>query len=219
MQYKCDKCNDSGSLNKFSLYYDCTSCDAAEQRVALEKFRDELLEKGEGFDDIAFAIHQRALAMAPKQEEDDMQTIRERDYNAEMADKLADGIAEHFGADIGEHSSANCPWVQALGLLNTKPEFITCAGSKHAAFAVANGALTDDKGEALTDLKNAVLIGGVSDEWLLGFIRQKPLAAGPDAALADLLSEVSDVLAAQNWRGDLQERLRDIAALSGAKGN
>lgn len=68
-------------------------------------------------------------------DEQDMQTIRERDYNAEMADKLADGIAEHFGADIGEHSSANCPWGKALDWLNTRPEFIACAGSTRAALA------------------------------------------------------------------------------------
>ena len=79
-----------------------------------------------------------ALAAAPQVVADElgMQTIRERDFNAEMADNLANGIAEHFGADIGEHSSANCPWVQALDLLNTKPEFIECAGSKHAAAPV-----------------------------------------------------------------------------------
>lgn len=67
MQYKCDKCNDSGSLNKFGPYYDCTSCDAAEQRVALEKWCSETQQRGPSFDD-CWAIHQRALAMAPKQE-------------------------------------------------------------------------------------------------------------------------------------------------------
>jgi len=44
----------------------------------------------------------------------DLQTIRERDYNAEMADKLAEAISKHFGIDIGEHSNMNCPWHEAL---------------------------------------------------------------------------------------------------------
>lgn len=70
-------------------------------------------------------------------DEQGMQTIRERDCNADIADRLANGIAEHFGAVIGEHSSANCPWIQALDLLNTEPEFIDCAGSKRAALAAA----------------------------------------------------------------------------------
>jgi hypothetical protein len=76
-------------------------------------------------------------APSAKQEPDDLdlQTIRERDYNADMADKLAAGIAEHFGLDIGEHSSANCPWRNALDILNTKPEFVPCAGSLSAPIA------------------------------------------------------------------------------------
>lgn len=69
----------------------------------------------------------------------DMQTIRERDAYQEVADKLAFAVAEHFGADIGEHSSGNCPWANALDLLNTKPEFIKCAGSGHGSAAQAVG--------------------------------------------------------------------------------
>ena len=46
--------------------------------------------------------------------EECIQTIKERDYYHEMADKLADAIAEHFGVDIGEHSNMNCPWENAL---------------------------------------------------------------------------------------------------------
>lgn len=52
----------------------------------------------------------------------DMQTIRERDYNAEMADKLAEAISKNFGVDIGEHSNMNCPWHEALQAIeNAKP--------------------------------------------------------------------------------------------------
>ena len=46
--------------------------------------------------------------------EDDINTIKERDRYHEMADKLADSIANHFGIDIGEHSNMNCPWENAL---------------------------------------------------------------------------------------------------------
>lgn len=42
------------------------------------------------------------------------QVIDERDSYHEWADKLAAAIAEHFGVDIGEHSSINNPWAEAL---------------------------------------------------------------------------------------------------------
>lgn len=48
-------------------------------------------------------------------------TIDQRDHAEEWATKLADAIGEHFGREVGEHSSGNCPWENALELLNTAP--------------------------------------------------------------------------------------------------
>jgi len=48
------------------------------------------------------------------------ETIRDRDTYHDWADKLAEAIATHFGAEIGEHSNMNCPWAEAL-------EVIECA--------------------------------------------------------------------------------------------
>ncbi|ALK22109.1 hypothetical protein [Burkholderia cepacia] len=45
------------------------------------------------------------------------QTLRERDEYHGTADKLAAAIAKHFGVDIGEHSNANCPWEEALEVI------------------------------------------------------------------------------------------------------
>ena len=45
------------------------------------------------------------------------QTIEDRDAMHLMADKLAGAIADFTGEDIGEHSSANCPWTNALDAL------------------------------------------------------------------------------------------------------
>lgn len=42
------------------------------------------------------------------------QTLTERDRNSDAADRLANGIAKHLGIDIGEHSSANDPWANAI---------------------------------------------------------------------------------------------------------
>lgn len=49
-------------------------------------------------------------------------TLSERDYYHDMADKLAEAIAAHFGVDIGEHSSANCPWEVALDAIEAAPQ-------------------------------------------------------------------------------------------------
>lgn len=45
------------------------------------------------------------------------QIITQRDAFRDVADNLANAIAAHFGADIGEHSSANCPWTEALRVI------------------------------------------------------------------------------------------------------
>jgi hypothetical protein len=47
-------------------------------------------------------------------EKEILDLIGERDHNEEMADRLAEVIAEITGRDIGEHSSENDPWRNAL---------------------------------------------------------------------------------------------------------
>lgn len=67
MQYKCEKCHDTGSISKHMAgNLDCVSCDAATERVAMVEFLDKLPAMGDY--DAAWLVHQRALAMAPKQE-------------------------------------------------------------------------------------------------------------------------------------------------------
>lgn len=46
--------------------------------------------------------------------EDCLQIMKERDLYSDKADELAQAIADHFGVKIGEHSSANNPWENAL---------------------------------------------------------------------------------------------------------
>lgn len=53
------------------------------------------------------------------------QTLHERDTYHEWADKLAAAAADHFQIDIGEHSSANNPWQEALdAFTGTPPEML-----------------------------------------------------------------------------------------------
>lgn len=48
------------------------------------------------------------------EEAEHLKTIKERDNYHDVADQLANAIADHFGVDIGEHSNVNCPWGNAL---------------------------------------------------------------------------------------------------------
>ena len=45
------------------------------------------------------------------------QALQERDKYHDVADALANGVALHFDADIGEHSNMNDPWQNALDFL------------------------------------------------------------------------------------------------------
>ena len=58
-----------------------------------------------------------AYEMRPSDDKMWDQALRERDYNAEIADKLADAISQYFNEEIGEHSNANCPWLEALRII------------------------------------------------------------------------------------------------------
>lgn len=48
------------------------------------------------------------------------QVMTERDAYHDRADKLAEGIAEFFGVEIGEHSNLNCPWQNAEEWLGSR---------------------------------------------------------------------------------------------------
>jgi len=45
------------------------------------------------------------------------QVLTERDHAEAMADKLAYAIGHHFKQDVGEHSNLNCPWHEALEVI------------------------------------------------------------------------------------------------------
>lgn len=66
MKYNCETCHDSGSKNQTGEYLDCPACDMPMTRKALNDFVKSLGPTHP--EDIALAIHQRAFAMAPKQE-------------------------------------------------------------------------------------------------------------------------------------------------------
>jgi len=60
---KCSTCRDTGHRDPSSFDLDCTDCDVAEQRNALNQFADMERRKTLYIFDLYWAIHQRALAM------------------------------------------------------------------------------------------------------------------------------------------------------------
>lgn len=134
MQYKCDVCHDTGSRDKSGDYLDCKSCEAPAERMALESFIEKLPAMGGRFQ--VWMVHQRALAMAPKQEAPEasnfeLQKLKEAAKRAGMANHFIDGKLRDdmfvIGKDFIERLHAElenfCPPIAA-------PE-------------AANGALTD----------------------------------------------------------------------------
>lgn len=208
MQYKCNECNDTGSRDKSGDYLDCGHCDAAMQRKSMNDFLDKLPAMGDY--DAAWLVHQRALAMAPKQEA--------------LADERVAFIAEYqlngtmlISDDAGGFSN---PWVNAHwdGWQRR---------ARFAAPAAANGALTDKQIDTIWDSLPGLKIvaGRPIDHWnyLLRheFARQVLAAAGPDAALVKALEDITEVAErCDSWQSFPQAPIDAArAALSGAKGN
>lgn len=250
MQYKCDFCQDTGSLHHDSDLLDCSHCDATAGRIALDKWlSDQYKQGGMARTDslAAWRIHQRALAMAPKQE------------------APADGLREVVGKVIKAMESSAAPINLAHALVEVAAQdgridfdadlMAELLTAYSAAPAVANGALPELP-EPLEiywpELHSSALGCGVEDRglrdryecaeygWQDGVDKaaacvpdaiydadqmraygQACAAAGPDAALVKALEKVLHVSRGTSGRIILESSDEaDIrAALSGAKGN
>jgi len=100
----------------------------------------------------AQAVDYQAALLA--EERSHSETIDQRDRCEEVADELADRIARITGVDIGEHSSANCPWQNAIDAAEEyKPAQAVDLGQFRdlAEFALRNAKLHNcwEKREAL----------------------------------------------------------------------
>lgn len=118
MNFTCNECNDSGSRDKLGTYLDCNACGTAATRRDLNDFVKSLGPTHP--EDVALAIHQRALAMAPKQE---AQEIHCQEFH-ELA-------MDYRGAS-------------PLGAIAAYDALCKYVNQRIAAPAAANGALTDE---------------------------------------------------------------------------
>lgn len=138
MQYKCDFCKDTGSFGQ-DEYLDCNECDVAQTRRDLNDFVKSLGPTHP--EDVALAIHQRALAMAPKQEARQWVAMRDSEW-----------------MNIVNHDTAYHLWSKddavhhAVKLTEAKCKELNGPG---AAPEVANGALTDAKELSIYGISDA----------------------------------------------------------------
>lgn len=216
MQYKCDVCHDSGSKNQTGDYLDCPACDMPHTRKALNDFVKSLGPTHP--EDVALAIHQRALAMAPKQEAPDGWVL----VPVKPTPKMVDSTFNHDISELSHNSRNKHIWA---AMIVAAPEPI-------AAPAAANGALTDEQIDALwnglsgIDIHNKAAEKGINTAYALriAFARAILAAAGPDAALIKALKNAlaSSIIGqgsyGLNYDGNKIAGFV-LAALSGAKGN
>lgn len=176
---RCAVCLDTGSRDKSGDYLDCTDCEAASMRAALNEWSSKLPLMDPT--DYRWAIHQRALAMAPKQE-----APKVIDVLGAFEEWAKEHLGQGYSLETEEHTYVNPVTRWAFAAFK--------AG--RAAPAAANGALTDEQ-----ILMHAVPVFGEQDDRnvrngeLIAYARAILAAAGPDAALVALIHKAQMILA------------------------
>lgn len=250
MNFTCKECNDTGSRDKSGDYLDCGHCDAAMQRKALNdwlasQYHQGAIAKVDSMD--AWLIHQRALAMAPKQEapHDGLREVSGKIIKA-MESSAAPINLAHALKEVSEQG----------GRIDFAPDLMAeLLAAYSAAPAATNGAPELPSAEFTTDMHidgrgvaaysadqmrtygqacHALGRGAAVREYVEnGTFKQPAAAAGPDAALIDEREAFEAKYGPKDafaWRNaddtykvySLQmawEIWQARAALSGAKGN
>ncbi|HDS1648692.1 TPA: hypothetical protein QEL68_000376 [Stenotrophomonas maltophilia] len=137
------------------------------------------------------------------------ETIDQRDRYHEMADELAGHIARITGVDIGEHSSANCPWQNAIEAAEEYEPAQPSPDGQDALAALPLYRLADDaKG-------NRGLHRDDTGSWVkLQDVERALAARQPDAAIGGHAHEIEDpcdviTRAAQKLSAAGQPRIAD----------
>lgn len=224
MNFTCNECNDTGSIDKSGDYLDCTSCEAPAERMALESFIEKLPAMGGRFQ--VWRVHQRALAMVPKQEAPAGWKLVPEDPTGDMFRAAAKIDNEMFAGGSSHGAEDGQVWA---AMYDAAPE------APIAAPAAANGTLTDERemfDRMYLSMHSFHTKAELDKEWhRTGAMFCAALAAGPDAALVALIHKAQSILA-QHLPPDGPDAKTTIsallglldgpesrAALSGAKGN
>ena len=121
------------------------------------------------FDQVEPIIAAERVALT-KEEADHTRSLEERDRYHDVADKLAQAIADRYKADIGEHSNINDPWQNALNLIEAdnaaKDQTISDLRSEvESLSAIVKSGIDDVAGATIDDLEadNAALTARVKE--------------------------------------------------------
>lgn len=243
MNFTCTECNDTGSRDKLGTYLDCNACGTAATRRDLNDFVKSLGPTHP--EDVALAIHQRALAMAQKQEAPEPAP----EIRTVLRDALASGLTMAYGCSrvwsawgVGTMSQDDFyPASECEDLLDELCDLaIAALRPDLTAPAAANGALTDERAAFEADTldlypsakfnrfpSGTYTDSSIETQWGAWQRRSKFAAAGPDAALIDALEkaekkflELEHMLGGGDDEVSVEVEILTIrAALSGAKGN
>lgn len=247
MQYKCQECNDTGGRDKIGAYFDCNACDTAAIRRDLNDFVKSLTQRSTyptHPEDVALAIHQRALAMAPKQEAPAGWKLVPEDPTGDMFHAAAKIDNEMFaggsshGAEDGQvwaamYDAAPKAPIAAPAAANGAQYLTRIADFLADAVGGYSGGLADRIEEVIKQLRLDAGCGACGDACKGMTCRlqdESPsaVAAGSDAALVDAkhLVDITTAIMSQHGLidhlsiGATQAFCDDLcAALSGAKGN
>lgn len=106
---------------------------------------------------------ERVRAALEEEEHSHAKTIDDRDSYHDQADALAMAISELTGVDIGEHSSANNPWAEALVAIDEYKAALASPPVGHQPKASA-GAGSDGTGAVLDTTLTAAAMKRVANE-------------------------------------------------------
>lgn len=156
------------------------------------------------------AASQPAPVEAKARPDDDAlwdQTLKERDDYHEWADQLAARIATITGVDIGEHSSANCPWRNAVDAADefTAPVEPKAGFTSQEIIGACDAAGIDDR--AFRRLMAALKSTGLSTP-----VQAQAVAVPDVSELLVLAVECGVIRLSQVMNADLQDALTAFAS-------
>jgi hypothetical protein len=142
-----------------------------------EYTKDDAVHKAVRLTEARLRMNNTALSTSPLLDKNDQtegeidRLIDQRDNAEEWADRLANAIAQHFDVDVGEHSSLNNPWNEALTAIESPPK----PDSNELVVALAEARRERDKfyGEANIERQNSAELKANSDRYL--FLRNQTI--------------------------------------------
>lgn len=138
------------------------------ERYDISMFGNGAVEMGGGeyvrYDQAVAIIAAKDVALT-KEEADHTRSLEERDRYHDIADKLAQAIADRYQADIGEHSNINDPWKNALDLIEADNAALTARVKEAEQIAVYETAVAQAEIDGRKALETQLAAARKALEW------------------------------------------------------